>query len=204
MRLLGRASIVAAVAAVLLVVGVRAEAQRAEPRPAPSQGAPSDVTVASAAVAERPVLFARVTKPFGAPVRAVPSPDSATVLTSACGDVWPVLAVERGWVKVRTETGTEWIGVGRVDVSTEPPDVDCSAARFILPAGYAEASVGDGCLILRTRPSDEAPSLDCVEDGHVYAVLDGPFDPGTGEDWFRVSSPSTGSGWARADHLYPT
>ena len=32
--------------------------------------------------------------------------------------------------------------------------------------------------------------------------MDGPFDPGTGEDWIRVTSASTGTGWVLADHVY--
>ena len=45
--------------------------------------------------------------------------------------------------------------------------------------------------------------LDCVYNGHSYAIVDGPFDPGTGEDWIKVTSPTTGTGWALAENLYP-
>ena len=71
------------------------------------------------------------------------------------------------------------------------------------PTEIVSTSVADGCLVLRSRPDTDAPGLACVEDSHRYAVLDGPFDPGSGDDWFRVSSPETGSGWAPAEHLYP-
>jgi hypothetical protein len=41
-----------------------------------------------------------------------------------------------------------------------------------------------------------------VADGEAK-IVDGPFDPGTGEDWFEVYSASTGTGWALAEYLYP-
>jgi hypothetical protein len=56
---------------------------------------------------------------------------------------------------------------------------------------------------LRSRPSREAAVLDCVYNGHTYMIVDGPFEPGTGEDWIKVTSPTTGTGWALADHLFP-
>ena len=42
-----------------------------------------------------------------------------------------------------------------------------------------------------------------MANGHDYTVIDGPFDPGTGEDWFKVTSLTTGPGWALAEYLYP-
>jgi hypothetical protein len=149
------------------------------------------------------VLVAQVIKPFGATLRAVPSADGTNVGGSRCGDLWPVLGVDRGWVKVRTAAGTGWVGGSRVLVTSEPGAVDCSAARFIAPSAPATISVPSGCASLRARPAADAPILGCVGTGHTYTVLDGPFDSGEGDDWFRVSSPETGSGWTLAKHLYP-
>lgn len=211
MRQLRHALVVAVSAAVVLVVVVRAESlahprgeSPSQARAVAPQAVPAESTLQAAAGLQRPVLYARVTKRFGASIRTVPSSEAAIVFNTRCGDVWPVLKVERGWVKVRTETGTGWIGGSRVVVSSTSPTVDCSEARFVFPTGHASTSVPTGCLSLRSRPAADAPILSCVGNGHVYAVLDGPFDPGSGGDWFRVTSPGTGSGWALAEHLYPT
>ena len=201
MRQLLRALMVAAVAAVVLVVGVRAESEweaRTGPRPQPV----AEVPAAPAKVVQRPTLVARVVKPFGASVRVVPSSEAAIMFNTRCGDIWPVQAVDGGWVKVRTDGGAGWIGGSRVVVSSAPAQVDCAEARFIFPTGSVSTQVPTGCLSLRGRPSAEAPVLSCVDNGHVYTVLDGPFDPGSGDDWFKVTSPSTGTGWTLAKHLY--
>lgn len=203
MRQLLCALIVAAVAAVVLVVGVRAESDR-EAREGPRSSTITETPAEVATTAQRPALVARVVKRFGATVRAVPSSDAAIMFNTHCGDLWPVLAVDGGWVKVRTDSGAGWIGGSRVVVSSTPAVVDCSEARFLFPTGYVSTLVPTGCLSLRSRPFSEAPILSCVGNGHVYAVLDGPFDPGSGDDWFKVSSPSTGTGWALAEYLYPT
>ena len=210
MRQPRHALIVAAAAAVVLVAvahaGSLAQASAesiTQTRPVPPRDARAESAQQSATAAQRPALFARVVKPFGASIRVLPSSDAAIVFNTRCGDVWPVVKVEHGWVKVRTETGSGWIGGGRVAVSSTPPAVDCSEARFINPTGYVSTFVAAGCLSLRNRPDADAQILDCVDNGHVYAVLDGPFDPGSGDDWFRVTSPGTGSGWALARHLSP-
>lgn len=166
-------------------------------RPVPAETPASDSE-------QRSALFARVIKPFGAVVRALPSNESAIVFNSRCGDTWQALAVEGGWVKIRAENAIGWIGGSRVHVSSVPPTVDCSEARHVYPTGYFWIYVPTGCLNLRSRPSFEAASLACVETGHTYAVLDGPFDPGSGDDWFRVTSPTTGTGWVLAAHLFPS
>ena len=46
---------------------------------------------------------------------------------------------------------------------------------------------------LRATPSREGAIRACVKNDHQYLVTDGPYDPGSGEDWFKVTSPSTGS-----------
>lgn len=203
MRQLRHALVLAAATAVVALVSGTWTELTTRASAASTDDPPPEVTVQKAPVAERPALYARVVKSFGASVRAVPSSEAAILHSVRCGDTWPVLAVDQGWVKIRTESGTGWVGGSRVAVSSTPPSVDCSDARFIRPAGSASTSVPSGCLSLRSRPSSEATILSCVDNGHLYAVLDGPFDPGTGDDWFRVSSPSTGSGWALGQHLYP-
>lgn len=146
--------------------------------------------------------YARVMKPHGAAVRVAPSSDATIMFHKPCGDLWPVLAQQRGWVRIQTDAGPGWVGGARVAVGSPPPWADCSNARFLYTTAYVTTFVPTGCLSLRDRPSREAAILDCVSNGHLYLVTDGPFDPGTGEDWFEVYSPATGSGWALADHLY--
>jgi hypothetical protein len=201
-RLLG-ALIVAAVATSVVVVGARAESRadiRTERRPDAGGETSKHATIAE----PRLSLFAGVVKPFGATIRAVASPDAAIMFNTRCGDVWPVLAVAGGWVKVRTGSGVGWIGGSRVVVSSAPVQVDCKDARFLYPMGYVSTVVPAGCLSLQSRPSADATRLSCVANDHRYVVLDGPFDPGTGDDWFKVTSPSTGTGWTLAAHLFPT
>jgi hypothetical protein len=149
------------------------------------------------------VRFATVVKPFGASIRVAPSLDAARLSNAACGALLPVSTVRSGWVKVRTPAGDGWIGVGRVTVSDAPISVDCAARRFLDQAADARTFVPGACAALQARPSHDAVALDCVENGHRFTVVDGPFDPGTGEDWFKVTSPPTGTGWLLAEHLYP-
>ena len=151
---------------------------------------------------QRAGLYATVVRDYGAAVRVGPSSDAPIVFNTACDEVWPVLATQGGWVHVRTSSGSGWIGGARVVVSSSPAFEDCSEARFLFPTGYVTTCVPTGCLRLRAAPSREAAIQACVSNGHRCLVVDGPFDPGTGEDWFRVSSPSTGAGRVLADHIY--
>jgi hypothetical protein len=148
-------------------------------------------------------LYATVFKEFGAAIRVAPAADAPAMFNTTCGGIWPVIVVEGGWVKIRTEVGAGWIGGGRVVVSTLPRSVDCSGERFLYPTAEAWTYSPVGCLSLQSRPTDEASTISCVGNGHVYSVVDGPFDPGTGQDWFKVTSPTTGTGWAPAEHLFP-
>lgn len=150
-----------------------------------------------------PGLVATVIKPNGAALRVAPSSEAAPLGISDCGDIWPVLAVDSGWVKIKTFGGVAWIGGAQVSVAGQDAQPVCSDARPFLIGGSATTFVSTGCMSLRTRPSREANLLDCVNNGHVYSIVDGPFDPGTDEDWIKVTSPSTGTGWALAEHLYP-
>jgi hypothetical protein len=134
-----------------------------------------------------------------------PSSEAATLLSAACGEIWPVVEVQGGWVKVRLDDGAGdgWIGGARVSVNSSPRTANCAGSRMLYPGADVYTSVTSGCLSLRTSPSRDASQLACVPNGHDYTVEDGPFDPGTGEDWFNVYSPSTGQGWALAEYLYP-
>jgi hypothetical protein len=148
-------------------------------------------------------LYATVIRPFGASIRVAPSPDAVGLYNVGCGAPLPVSAVQDGWVKVRTSVGDGWVGGGRLALSDVPLSVDCADTRFMYQSADAWALVPDACASLQARPSRDASSLDCVENGHRFTVVDGPFDPGTGQDWFKVTSPSTGTGWLLAEHLYP-
>ncbi len=189
MRQLLHALIVATVAVAVLVGGAHAE----------TLGQPGS----GGETLQRPTLYARVVNDFGAAVRTSPSSDAPIMFNAECGDVWPVLATQGGWVKVQTGGDPGWIGGARVVVSSTPASFDCSDARSLYVTGSAWTYVPTGCLSLRARPSREATVLDCVSNGHLYTIVDGPTDAGTGEDWFRVTSPSTGSGWVLAQHLFP-
>jgi hypothetical protein len=165
-------------------------APEASPTPAPT-------------VTRAPAIYATVVKRFGAAIRVAPSQEAATLLNVACGAVMQALLIERGWVKVRTDAGDGWIGASRLAVANGPASVDCSGHRFLYPTGDAWTLVRSGCQGLRVRPSDDADEIACVGNGHIFSMVDGPFDPGTGGDWFKVSSPTTGTGWVPAETLYP-
>jgi hypothetical protein len=156
-----------------------------------------------ATVATPTAAYATVAKPFGASVRAAPSWEAAGLSNAACGIILPVASVEGGWVKVQTEGKLGWVAASRVALGAGPIGMACGDRPFLHASTEASTHSDTGCLVLRGRPSADAAELACVGDGHVYAVVDGPFDPGTGRDWFRVSSPGTGTGWVPADHLHP-
>lgn len=147
-------------------------------------------------------MYATVVRDYGAAIRVAPSSDAPIMFNTGCGDIWPVLTTSGGWVKISTDVGSGWIGGSRVVVSTSPASVECVDARFIAPTQYVKTYVASGCLSLRATASPEAAILACVKNEHRYLVVDGPYDPGTGEEWFKVTSSSTGSGWVLADHLY--
>jgi len=114
-----------------------------------------------------------------------------------------VETVRDGWVAVKTPMGKGWIAGGRVVVSTGSPVAHCDDARTLPNGSTAIVQHASACLPLHERPSSDAASVACVPSGHAYIVLDGPQDAGHGEDWFRVSSPSTGTGWTLATSLFP-
>jgi hypothetical protein len=172
-----------------------------EPMTAPQHVVPAPVQ--AAATVQTAPLYATVVKPFGASVRAAPSLEAGGLYNAACGASLQAAAVESGWVKVQTEAGFGWIGTGRVTLGSEPARIDCSGKRFLYSGGEVWAFVPTDCLGLRSRPSGEATALACVANGHLFTVVDGPFDPGDGDDWFKVSSPTTGTGWVQGGQLFP-
>jgi hypothetical protein len=202
MRRLVHAFIVALVGVAVLIGGAHAQVVRLIDGTAQQPG-PVEVASQPQAVVQAAPRVATVNKRFGASVRAAPSSDAQALVIVGCGDEFPVLEVQGGWVRVQMSSGPAWIGGGRVMVGAARTSVDCSDERFLFLGGSVTARVETGCLSLRARPSRDAATLACVDSGHEYTVVDGPFDPGAGEDWFRVTSPSTGTGWALAEHLYP-
>lgn len=169
----------------------------------PTESAPVPEPEPAAAVSAPAATHATVAKPFGASVRAAPSWESAGLDNAACGSTVSVLGTEGGWVKIHSASSVGWVAGSRVVLGDGPAAVDCADRRILHASTEAWTLVKGGCLSLRSRPSDESAELACVGHGHVYVVVDGPFDPGAGGDWFRVSSPTTGTGWVQADHLHP-
>jgi len=168
-----------------------------QPYPSGYQGVQGDVT------AVRATPQARIIKPFGAAFRAAPSSDSAVLASLACGAVLRVIGFEDGWVQVLYDDKPGWVGGGRVAVGTPPAPADCDGGYPFWVGQYVGTFVETGCLSLRAAPSRDAQMLACVGSGHEYEIVDGPFDPGTGEDWYAVYSRSTGSGWVLARYLIP-
>jgi len=146
---------------------------------------------------------ARVIRQFGANVRAEPGGDAEVLDTVSCGDVLPVIGFQDGWVHVIDGDIDGWIGGSRVAVGSPPAPAHCEGARTFYLGEEVATSVKTGCLSLRNEPSEDARMLSCVKNGHEYTIWNGPFDPGTGDDWFFVYSPSTGYGYVLAKYLVP-
>jgi hypothetical protein len=168
-----------------------------------TSGAGAETLSAARATDVRVIPLARVTRRFGAAVRSAPSSDAPVLDNVQCGDILPVIGFEHGWVQVLDGDTESWVGGGRVSVGSPPAPASCRTARALYVDTDIAAYVDSGCLSLRASASREARMLACVKNGHEYHILDGPFDPGTGEDWFEVYSASTGTGWALAKYLYP-
>jgi hypothetical protein len=194
-------ALMAATSGAALLIGT-VQAQTLHPTDLPTASTSAHLPPSEPSVQQR--RYATVDRRFGAAIRVAPSSDADKLENAACGESWPVLATNGGWVEVDTEVGIGWVGGARVQISSSPLTIDCSDSRVFPVDGPATTYVASGCLSLRSRPSSDAPILACVDNGHVYTVIDGPVDPGSGDDWIRVSSRSTGSGWVLAEHLYPT
>jgi hypothetical protein len=146
---------------------------------------------------------ARVIRAFGAALRADPSSDAQIIESLQCGDLLPVIGFADGWVQVQDGGNEGWVGGGRVSVGSPPAQTSaCRTSRGLFVGEGATTEVDLGCLSLRATASREARILACVNNGHDYQIVDGPYDPGTGEDWFAVYSASTGTGWSLAEFLY--
>ena len=147
---------------------------------------------------------ARVIKPFGAALRRAPSSDAEVLFIVPCDSLLPVIAERGGWIQTEIGGLFGWVGGGRVRVGTNPPHADCEGG-FTFDVGDVVATfVPTGCLSLRAEPSRDAHIYHCVSNGHRYRIVNGPIDPGSGEDWFEVWSSSTGSGWVLAEHIFPS
>ena len=148
-------------------------------------------------------LFARIAKPYGAALHSSPATNAEIAGSRPCGDVLPVLGESGGWVKVWTGATEAWVGGSRVTVGAPPPPADCDGGRFMEVGESVTTYVPTGCLSLREEPSRNAAIDACVQNGYQYQIINGPVDPGTGEDWFGVYSQVTGSGWTLAEYLFP-
>ena len=187
MRRITQASIGAAIAFAVLAAGAGAQT--------PGAANATDVRVTPQA---------RVIKPFGAALRTDPSSDAPVIESLQCGDILPVIGFENGRVQVLDGDTEGWVGGGRVSVGTPPAQTTaCHTSRALYVGEDVVTDVDSGCLSLRATPSREARMLGCVKNNHVYGIVDGPIDPGTGKDWFQVYSASTGAGWSTAEYLYP-
>lgn len=89
-----------------------------------------------------------------------------------------------------------------MQTATGGTPVDCAGAITFQIGQPAITRVQSGCLSLRTDPSRDAAFTHCVSNGHVYTLVNGPLAV-DGEDWFEVTSPSTGAGWCLAQFLLP-
>ena len=148
----------------------------------------------------------RVVKLYGAAIRTAPSTNAATRVTGACNEAFDVLDVQAGWYYVEyAGVGRGWIGAGRVSPPSGyyPPFVSCGRGVTFQVGDIVAPSVARGCLSLRSHPSRQAQIDACVGNSARYVIYNGPFDPGTGEDWFYLVSPYNG-GWALADYLVPS
>jgi len=152
----------------------------------------------SAGAAKSVVVIER----FGAALRLTPSSTAAVYVVAACGEQLPVVAIGNGWYQVHTPTGDLWVGGARVADAANPPAYDCSGAVTFQTNDQVVTSVPSGCLSLRETPATDAPYVYCVDNGHRYVIVNGPI-AADGEDWFQVTSASTGSGWVIARYLLP-
>lgn len=143
-----------------------------------------------------------VIKHFGAALRSAPSSSATIGTVLTCGATLRVEDAAGGWYHVSIENYDGWVGGARVADASNPPAYDCTDAYTFQPRQHGYSYVTTGCLSLRTAASRRAAYRYCVRNFHDYTVLNGPIEV-AGEDWFQVSSRSTGSGWALAVYLLP-
>jgi hypothetical protein len=136
---------------------------------------------------------------YGTALRAAPNSDARIIVVLGCGTTLRQVGVNGDWYHTVTSNQTDgWVGGARIEPAGSA--VDCAGAVTYQPGDQALSHVQSGCLSLRSSPSRDASFTHCVSNGHVYTILNGPINV-SGEDWFEVTSPSTGSGWVLADFL---
>jgi len=171
-------------------------------------GAPAQAS-GSGAAATRQATPAAVTviKRFGAALRSAPSSNSYVKHMLGCGAYLRVLGTSNGWYYVSyvdavTPTTTGWVGGARVGPANAPLAQICANAVTFQIGEHVYTHVASGCLSLRVSTSRSAVYHYCVSNGHDYVILNGPIGVGQ-DDWFEVTSRSTGTGWALAQYLRP-
>jgi hypothetical protein len=143
-----------------------------------------------------------IIKRFGAALRMQPSSSAAIVMVMECGSRVGVSGASAGWYHVYAGRYAGWVGGARVADAQNPPAYDCTDSYTFQMGNHVYSYVRTGCLSLRVQPSRNAAYHHCVSNHHDYVVTNGPIEV-AGEDWFGVTSPSTGSGWSLAQYLYP-
>jgi hypothetical protein len=153
----------------------------------------------TARAATRPALPADlvVIKRFGAALRRTPSSAARIVRVMPCGQTLAVSGANQGWYRVYVGPYEGWVGGARVADAANPPPYDCTDAYTFQMGQHVYSYVRTGCLSLRVSPSRQAAYYHCVANFHAYTVINGPIAV-AGEDWFAVTSSSTGSGWSLA------
>ena len=149
----------------------------------------------------------RVDKQYGASLRAQPSSDARIEKILGCGAYLRVLGQNAGWYYVSyvdavTPTTTGWVGKARVADANAPLSAVCAHAMTFQVGQHVYTRVASGCLSLRVTPSRNAVYYYCVSNYHDYIIVNGPIAVGA-DDWFQVTSRSTGMGWALAQYLRP-
>ncbi|HVC82097.1 MAG TPA: SH3 domain-containing protein [Chloroflexota bacterium] len=170
---------------------------------APSQGL-RPALARSAAITHAAPRQLVVFKRFGAALRVTPSSSASIRHTLPCGSMMQVVGVQGGWFHVIANGSRVhgWIGGARVADAANPPAFDCTDSYTFQVGDHAYTYVKTGCLSLRVSPSRIAVYHSCVRNFHDYTVTNGPIAV-AGEDWFGVTSTSTGGGWALAQYLLP-
>jgi hypothetical protein len=148
-----------------------------------------------------------VIRQFGAALRVIPSSDAAVKKMVGCGAYLRVIGQNAGWYHVSytdavTPTLNGWVGKARVGAANTPLSRICANAVTFQIGEHVYTKVASGCLSLRVIASRNAVYYHCVSNYHDYAIVNGPIGVSQ-DDWFQVTSSSTGTGWALAQYLRP-
>ena len=149
----------------------------------------------------------RVDKQYGASLRVAPSSEARIEKILGCGAYLRVLGQNAGWYYVSyvdavTPMTTGWVGKARVADANAPLSAVCARAVTFQIGQHVYTRVASDCLSLRVSPSRSAVYHHCVSNYHDYVIVNGPIAVGV-DDWFQVTSRSTGIGWALAQYLRP-